>query len=167
MYKYHIISNNINGDKMKIKDIMTKDIITGKTNDTVLDISKKMKDNDIGFIPILDKEDVVGVVTDRDIVINVLSNNGKNTDLIKDYMTKNVIDIDINSNFKNTINKMKDYKIKRIIVSDKGKMVGIISISDFVNSDIENNDILNSIKHIWQIKRNDDNKKTEIDEFYL
>src|SRR5574344_1868632 len=144
MYKYPIISNNLNGDNMKLKHLITTDIITSKTNDTVLDISKKMKDNDIGFIPILDKEDVVGVVTDRDIVINVLSNNGKSTDLIKDYMTKNVIDIDVNSDLKTTINKMKDNKIKRIIVSDKGKMIGIISISDFVNSDIENNDILNS-----------------------
>jgi len=152
---------------MKIKDIMSKDIIVGKITDNVLEISKKMKENDIGFIPILDKDDVVGVVTDRDIVINSLANNGKNEDLIEDYMTKNVVFVDINESLENAIEKMKENKIKRIIVSNKGKMVGIISISDFINSKLNNNELINSIKHIWNINKIDNKKEPEIDEFYL
>ena len=152
---------------MKIKDIMSKDIIVGKITDNVLEISKKMKENDIGFIPILDKDDVVGVVTDRDIVINSLANNGKNEDLIEDYMTKNVVFVDINESLENTIEKMKENKIKRIIVSNKGKMVGIISISDFINSKLNNNELINSIKHIWNINKIDNKEEPEIDEFYL
>lgn len=152
---------------MKIKDIMSKDIIVGKITDNVLEISKKMKENDIGFIPILDKDDVVGVVTDRDIVINSLANNGKNEDLIEDYMTKNVVFVDINESLENAIEKMKENKIKRIIVSNKGKMVGIISISDFINSKLNNNELINSIKHIWNINKIDNKEEPEIDEFYL
>lgn len=152
---------------MKIKDIMSKDIIVGKITDNVLEISKKMKENDIGFIPILDKDDVVGVVTDRDIVINSLANNGKNEDLIEEYMTKNVVFVDINESLENTIEKMKENKIKRIIVSNKGKMVGIISISDFINSKLNNNELINSIKHIWNINKIDNKEEPEIDEFYL
>ena len=152
---------------MKIKDIMSKDIIVGKITDNVLEISKKMKENDIGFIPILDKDDVVGVVTDRDIVINSLANNGKNEDLIEDYMTKNVVFVDINESLENAIEKMKENKIKRIIVSNKGKMVGIISISDFINSKLNNNELINSIKHIWNINKIDKKEEPEIDEFYL
>ena len=152
---------------MKIKDIMSKDIIVGKITDNVLEISKKMKENDIGFIPILDKDDVVGVVTDRDIVINSLANNGKNEDLIEDYMTKNVVFVDINESLENAIEKMKENKIKRIIVSNKGKMVGIISISDFINSKLNNNELINSIKHIWNINKIDKIEEPEIDEFYL
>ena len=152
---------------MKIKDIMSKDIIVGKITDNVLEISKKMKENDIGFIPIVDKDDVVGVVTDRDIVINSLANNGKNEDLIEDYMTKNVVFVDINESLENAIEKMKENKIKRIIVSNKGKMVGIISISDFINSKLNNNELINSIKHIWNINKIDNKEEPEIDEFYL
>ena len=70
MYKNYILLNNIKGDIM-IKDIMSKKIIFSNIDSSIKDVSKLMKKNNIGFIPIKDNNQYVGVVTDRDICLSL------------------------------------------------------------------------------------------------
>ena len=58
---------------------------------------------------------------------------------------------------------MKKSKIKRIIITDSEKVVGIVSISDLLNQ----KNVIDACKEIYKINKNDDYFKTEIDEFYL
>ena len=60
---------------------------------------------------------------------------------------------------------MRKNKIKRVLVTDKNKVVGIVAFSDILNNN--EFEILNTMKEIWSIKRNSDYYPTEIDEFYL
>ena len=60
---------------------------------------------------------------------------------------------------------MRKNKVKRVLVTDEHKLVGIVSFSDILNNN--EFDILNTMKEIWSIKRNNDHYETEIDEFYL
>lgn len=53
----------------KLQDIMTKDCITVTKQDNIYEIAVKMKEHDIGFIPIVDGKKLIGVVTDRDLVL--------------------------------------------------------------------------------------------------
>ena len=62
---------------MNIKDIMSSNLITCDKDATLNDVSIKMKNYDIGFIPISDEKKIIGVITDRDIVVNALANNSK------------------------------------------------------------------------------------------
>lgn len=147
---------------MIIKDIMSKNIISCKSNSNIYDVAKLMKEYNIGFIPIIDNN-LIGVITDRDIVIKCIYNNDIN---IKSYISNNIISIDENKNIKNALNLMKGKKIKRLIVTKEKEIVGILSLSDILNNS-NDNEIINTIKSIYEIKDNKLNKNSEIDEFYL
>lgn len=151
---------------MSLKNIITKNIIVGRINDDIVKISNIMKENDIGFVPICDDTKIVGVITDRDIVVNVVSNNDIDGD-ITNYMTKDIISVNVNSNVEDVLKVMRENKIKRVIVEDDKKIVGILSISDIINFNCCDDLILDSIKDIWRIGPNDHKYETEIDEFYL
>lgn len=118
---------------MKCKDIMTKHIKSCKTNDNARDAAKLMKELDCGVIPIVnDKEELLGIVTDRDIAIHIVS-EGKDANKVKlkECMTTPVITCKSDDNIDDAINTMKNKKIRRIPVVDKNnKLQGIISLGD-------------------------------------
>ena len=74
MHIFFILGNNKIGENMKVKDIMNQNIITANKNESIYDIAKKMKEYDIGLIPICDKKKIIGILTDRDICIKILAN---------------------------------------------------------------------------------------------
>lgn len=148
-----------------IDKIMSKDLIIGDINNTIFDIATLMKKYDIGFIPIAEKNKIKGVITDRDIVVKCLANNENN--IIKDYINKKVISLPVYSSINDVLNVMKQEKVKRIIINDNKKIVGIISISDIINNANYDEDLIKTLKCIYKIKKNNDNYSTEIDEFYL
>lgn len=152
---------------MNIENIMCKNIIVGSVTNTLEEIATLMKKYDIGFLPIKDQKKIVGVITDRDIVVSAISNKCSQNEIIDKYITRNIITIDKNENVENAIQLMGEKKVKRLVVTDKNKIVGIISLSDLINTNIDQNIIINNLKKLWEINRNEDLFKTEIDEFYL
>ena len=164
MYKVYFLINNITGDNV-IKDIMSKKIIFASINDSVKDISKLMKDNNIGFIPIKSEDKYVGVITDRDIALNIVELKSIN-DSIKSYITNNIIYIDVDSTIDEALSLMSKYKIKRLLVKDKDSIIGVLSLSDILNYSNSDN-IIKTYKTIFYIHNNDVYKDVEIDSFYL
>ena len=152
---------------MKIEDIMSRDLIIGSINQKVCEIAELMKKYDIGFIPIEQNKHIIGVVTDRDIICSTFSQELDSDAKIERYMTNNVISIDKNDSIENALKAMGTQKIKRLIVSDNEKVVGILSLSDIITSDIDEKKFLTELKKIWSIHKNIDSFHTEVDEFYL
>lgn len=148
---------------MKIEDIMSKKIIYCKYNDTIYDISKLMKKYDVGFLPIVKRKKIVGTITDRDIVINNIYDKHKKIDYL---ISNNVKIIEKDTNIEDALELMKKNKIKRLIVTDSKKVVGIISLSDIVGK-TDNEKFINTFKSIYEIDKNENDFKVEIDEFYL
>lgn len=146
---------------MKIKEIMSKNIISCKSNNTIYEIANLMKKHNIGFLPIIDKS-LKGVITDRDIVVKCLSNNDT---FILPYINTNIISIEENKNIEDALNLMSKNKIKRLIITKEKEIVGILSLSDIINN--TNINTLNTIKNIFELKNNQLNKNPKIDEFYL
>lgn len=167
MYKCIKISNNIIGDYMKIKDIMSKNLIICSSDINVINISNIMKKYNIGFIPIEKNKKIIGVITDRDIVINIISNKVNNNSSIESYVNNNIIHIEENSSIDKCLNIMKKNKVKRLIVVNKEKIVGVISLSDILNCYDDLDKVTEVAKVIWSTTKSDDNYKTEIDKFYL
>lgn len=149
---------------MQAKDIMTSSMIVVDKNRDIFDIAKIMKENDIGFIPISDRQKIIGVITDRDIVVKVLAN--KDTK-INNYISKDIITCNVEDNIDTILTIMAKNKVKRLLVVDDKKVVGIISLSDILNINCSNQDKIISIQSIWSISKNDQSHNLEIDEFYL
>lgn len=150
---------------MRIKEVVNKNLIVGNIDNSITEISNIMKKHNIGFLPICDNNKIVGVITDRDIVINCISNNCNTNDKIENYINKNIIYIDCNKEISDALNIMASEKIKRIMISDNKKLIGILSLSDIINLDEKK--VLDTIKTIWQITDHSKNIEPEIDEYYL
>lgn len=119
--------------KNKVIDIMSKDVITAHKENTFHEVASLMKKYDIGFIPIVEKNQVIGVITDRDMVIRGLSNKENANAKIKKYMTEQVIAIEPSAKIEEASNIMACKQVKRLVVMDKDKLVGILSLSDITN----------------------------------
>lgn len=152
------------GEFMKVKDIMTKNLITCEIDCSIHQISQKMKKYDIGFIIITDKNSIAGVITDRDIVIEMIANYDHK---VKDYIQKNIQIIKEDSTIENALDIMKHKKIKRLIVTNQAKVVGVISIADILNKTDETNKLIDTIKTIYKIENNIDDYEQENKEIYL
>ena len=132
-------------------------------NSNIYEISKTMKEKDIGFIPISKNNSIIGVLTDRDIVVKILANKDEK---IESYISKDLIKININSSIEEAIKLMGIKKIKRLLVEDNNKLVGVISLSDILNN-LNDDILLENIRKIFEIYRNTDEYITKVDEFKL
>lgn len=145
-----------------IEKIMSKNLIV--LNDSNLeDIAKAMKRYDVGMLIINENNKIKGIITDRDIVTKILANKDNK---IKEYPTTNLVSIDINSDINEAIDLMKKHKIKRLLVKKNNKLVGVLSLSDLLNT-VDNNILIETYKTIFSINRNTDKYLTDIDEFEL
>lgn len=146
-----------------IEKIMSKNLIILDSKSSLENIAKAMKKYDVGMIIISDKNKIKGVITDRDIVTKILANKDNK---IKEYLTTNLISIDINKDIKEAIDLMKKHKIKRLLVKKDNKLVGVLSLSDLFNV-VDNETLINVYKTIFSINRNTDKYLTDINEFEL
>ncbi len=148
---------------MKIKEIMSKKLITCAPDDNILFVSNLMNIWDVGFILIMEKNKLYGVVTDRDLVCDMANQLSQ----IKSYMTKKVITIDENKSPDEALKLMKKHKIKRLVVTNADKITGVLSLSDIFNTDIDSKTILETLKSIYEINRNENKFDTDVDDFPL
>ncbi len=123
---------------MRVKEVMNKAIAI-EHDVSVKEAAKIMSDRNIGSLIVLDKNKIVGIITERDVMKNV-SFLGKK---IYSVMSKNVVTIDHAESLENAALIMTERKIKRLPVLDNGKLVGIITATDIIaNSDLLNEDFL-------------------------
>lgn len=117
---------------MKVKDLMHRGAEFVAPNASVQQIAKKMRDFDVGAIPVCEKGKPVGIVTDRDITIRALA-NGKDASKVeaKDVMSRNLVFCRDSEEAEDAIRIMEDNQIRRLPVLDEAqKLVGMVSLGD-------------------------------------
>ncbi len=122
---------------MTVGDLMTAYPETLGPDDTIQKAAKMMRDHDYGIIPILDGEDsLVGVVTDRDIVIQaVASGHGPETAL-RECMTVQPDTIPRDLPVAQALHLMNTRQIRRVPVVESGRLIGMLSVGDIAKSQI-------------------------------
>ena len=118
---------------MKVSEIMSTPIEEIMDNDTVIRAARKMRDLDVGVLPVKSEGNVLaGILTDRDIVIRAIAEelNPEKT-LVSDIMTSGVISCAADQTADDAATVMADAKVRRLVVMDeKDNVVGIISLGD-------------------------------------
>jgi len=123
---------------MKIKEIMNKVVVTNP-NISLKHATKIMSKMGIGCLTIMKGKEIKGIITERDIMKNLSTPNKK----ISSVMTKNVVTMDLNQTLEDAAIIMTSNQIKRLIITEKGKIVGIITATDMIaNSDLLNEDLM-------------------------
>lgn len=121
---------------MKLRDIMTKDVIAISPDTSVFDAAQIMKDKNIGSVPICnDNMDVQGIITDRDVVLRVVCDgkDPKNTKC-KDVMTDKLVVGKTDMEADSALDLMGDLKVRRLPVVENHKLVGFVALGDMAVS---------------------------------
>ena len=148
-----------------MKEIINKNIIYAKSNNSISDVSKLMKKYNIGFIPIKDNEKYIGVITDRDIALSIPTLKST-SDSVEPYITKDIISIDINKTVDDALDLMSKRKVKRLLIKEKDSIIGVLSLSDILNYK-NNNKIIDTCKSIFEISDNTRELLSNINDFKL
>jgi CBS domain-containing protein len=117
---------------MKVKDAMHKGVEWVGPDTTLSEVAKKMRDLDVGAIPVGKSDRLVGMVTDRDIACRGVA-EGKDCSKLKasDVMTKGIIYCSETEELDDALRIMEQKKIRRLpVINDKKRMVGMLSLGD-------------------------------------
>jgi len=117
---------------MKVKDMMHKGAEYVAPNAKLQVIAEKMRDYDVGAIPVCEGGKTIGLVTDRDIAVRALA-NGKDLSKLeaKDVMSKDVIFCRDSEEAEDAIRIMEDNKVRRLpVLNEAKKLVGMVSLGD-------------------------------------
>lgn len=116
---------------MKVKDIMTTNVTCVNPSTSVIETARLMQQHNIGSIPVCDNNGIVGIVTDRDIVIrNIAQGKDPNSTIVKDVMTSAITTVSPEMEVDDISRKMASSQIRRLPVVDNNKVVGIVALGD-------------------------------------
>jgi CBS domain-containing protein len=117
---------------MLVKDIMSHDVEFVNNENTLQEAAEKMKDLDVGELPIIVGNEAVGVITDRDIVIRGVAHGlVPNVATVVDAMTEGIIACKEDDTIEEVARTMSSKKVRRMPVMDAdGKLSGMVSLGD-------------------------------------
>jgi len=118
-----------------VKDIMTVRVITIDINKNIEEAAKKMAKARAGSIIVIENEKPVGIITDSDIIKQVVAKNLRPSEVkVEDIMSSPILTIGPNEDMLEAERKMRKNKIKRLPVVENGKLVGIVTASDIART---------------------------------
>lgn len=137
---------------MLVKDLMTTGISCVKDDVSLAQIAKQMKQEDVGLIPVCnDKGQVLGVITDRDLVLRALARElgdwagaqkkkqgaGSGEELkARDVMTSNLVCASPDMSTHHAALLMSKYQVRRLPVTQNEKLVGMLSMADIARKTV-------------------------------
>lgn len=119
----------------KVKDLMTREIVTVNLNDSIERVAQLMVEKQIGSLLVYEDNEVIGIITKRDILEKVILYCQDPCKIkAKDIATKNLIIISSGETISDVLSLMYKHKVKRILVKnpDNSELVGIITTHDLV-----------------------------------
>jgi len=124
----------------KISDVMSSDVQTISPDATIEEAAQEMRDGDFGLVPVAEDEELLGVITDRDIAIRAVAEGKDPSTLVREIMSEEVVWASEDDSVEDAARIMSDHQIRRLPVVDAEQhLVGIVSLGDFAvdSADIE------------------------------
>jgi len=116
-----------------VKEVMTMEPVTVTLQDNVYEVAVKMRDNDTGFIPVINNEvdkTLLGVITDRDLVIRGYAAKHPGSTSVEKVMSREVQIVSEDTSVDEAAELMSNWQIRRLAVTSGQKLIGVVSIGD-------------------------------------
>ncbi|ANC76742.1 CBS domain-containing protein [Fictibacillus phosphorivorans] len=114
----------------KVSEIMTREVDFVTPLDNVYEVAVKMKKDNVGVIPVCENEQIIGVITDRDIVVRGVAEKRPGSTKVTDVMSDELYTGSADMTAEEAADLMADKQIRRLPIVENNKLVGIISLGD-------------------------------------
>lgn len=122
---------NANRAVTTVKDIMETDIVTVTLKDNIFEVALKMKQHDIGFVPVVEGKQLIGVITDRDLVIRGYAEKHSGSTAVKEVMSdQQVVSVSPATSVDEAVKLMAKNQIRRLPVVEGNQLIGVVAIGD-------------------------------------
>ncbi len=126
-------------EKIKVKDVMSKKVVSVSPSEFVVFAFEKLMKHKISSLPVIDGEELVGIVTATDLGHNLILDKYEIGTIVEKVMVQDVVSVNPEDDLMTTVRKMNDFGsegdiINQLVVLDKDKMVGIISDGDIIRA---------------------------------
>ncbi|HET6517376.1 MAG TPA: CBS domain-containing protein [Nitrosopumilaceae archaeon] len=118
----------------QIRDIMEKNVITIEYDKMVLDAACLMKENKISFLVVLKNNEPAGIITERDLVRKIVAKDKVASKIpLSEIMSYKFRSVTPSTEIEDAVQKMLNHKIRRLLVVEEGKLVGVITQTDLTS----------------------------------
>jgi CBS domain-containing protein len=119
------------GAMPKVRDIMSSEVETASPDTTLEEIATMMKDQDVGAVPVVEDEELVGIITDRDIVVRCIAEGKDPSETnAEDVLSEDLETASPEMDVEEAISLMSSRQIRRLPVVEENRLVGILALGD-------------------------------------
>jgi CBS domain-containing protein len=137
--------------RIKCREIMTSNVSVGTVEMSLQDVAKLMKDKDIGVLPVVESgtNKLLGIVTDRDIVVRAIADGKECSTKVSEVMTTELFTAKPDDFAFNAIRTMGEKQVRRVpIVNEDGILQGIVSMADIALEMEDEREIAETLEEI-------------------
>jgi CBS-domain-containing membrane protein len=116
---------------MQVSEIMTRDVQEARPDETVQEAARRMAELDVGSLPVCEGRKVIGIVTDRDIVVRGVAKGLDGRTRVSEVMSGEVETVRDSDDVDDVHDRMSAAQIRRLpVVDDRGELVGVVALAD-------------------------------------
>lgn len=135
--------------RIRCRDIMTSSVTTATREQSLQDVARMMRDGDMGSVPVVEEGKLVGIVTDRDIVVRSIAEGKDASSSVGDAMTTDIFSVKPDDFAFEAVRLMGDKQVRRVpVVDDIGQLAGIIAMADIALEMEDEKEIAETLEEI-------------------
>ena len=135
--------------RRRCREIMTSSVRIANREMSLAEVARLMRDGDMGALPVVEGERLVGIVTDRDIVVRAIAEGKDFSTPIGDVMTTEIYSVKPDDFVFEAIRLMGDKQVRRVpIINEAGALVGIIAMADVALETEDEREIAETLEEI-------------------
>ena len=144
------------GSSRHVRDVMTKNPQTVTSKDTIVAAAKIMRDADTGVVPVVEDRKIIGLITDRDIVVRMVAESRNPADVnVSELMTKSVRSVREDTPVNDVLSLMSSASVRRIpVVNSSDELVGIVSMGDIAKETNKDGKVGQAVENISEAPPN-------------
>jgi CBS domain-containing protein len=132
--------------------VAARETVTVDPQVSVLEAARLMVDHQIGAVPVVDRDRLAGIFTERDILARVVAaQRDPSVISVADVMTRELVVADITESYDVCLQRMQQARVRHLVVLDRGRLAGILSLRDLMAVDVSEKDeaitLLNAYVH--------------------
>jgi CBS domain-containing protein len=113
-----------------VRDTMTTEPKAIDASEAIVDAARAMREEDVGSLPVTEQGRLIGVITDRDIVVRVVAEGRADSASVADALSRNPVTVEPDEDLDEALRLMARHQVRRLPVVEGDRLVGIVAQAD-------------------------------------